>query len=81
MNLKNLIAIQIDRPTTLPSQDWGIGRNPATVSEPCSKSMGSPFPCCNKTPPLHEPDYKRLRRTNPHVTDPVSSYADYIRSK
>ena len=81
MNLKSPIAIRIDRPTTLPSRDWGIGRDPSAGPEPSNLNMGPPWKCCDTAPPLHDPDYARLRATKIKVLDPVPTYADYIRGK
>ncbi len=81
MNLNSSIAIQTYRPTTLPSRDWGIGRNPSTLPEPSNDKMGRPFKARVPKLILHDPDYEKLRIPKLKVLDPVPSYADYIRGK
>ena len=81
MNLKSPIAIRIDRPTTLPAMDWGIGRNPSTLPEPSNDKKGRPFKARVPKLILRDPDYAKLRSPRIKVLDPVPSYADYIRGK
>ena len=82
MKRNQKIAIHPNRrPSTLPNRDWGIGRNPSTGPEPETRQFLFFCVLSALTPPLHDPDYAKLRIPKLKVLDPVPSYADYIRGK